>query len=638
MLFLNFSNFINAQAGSIPNFTTEMIKQGSLPLKYNEAWLYHKGDNTEWAKTNIDERNWKTIAPQNLRADAMPDSLWQGYGWWRLSFTADSSFYKQITRLVFDTWGAAEVYLDGQKILSYGTFSKNELNEKNHVSNYAADKFITIKPAQRHVLAVRFSNYQAKRNEVLFSKFSNNLGFTIAFATELRGLYSDFRFANSFALLSVIASLLLLLLLLHLLLFFKFKREKSNLIICLITILFLVAIFSAPALLFFPFNGFWNALVSHLVNSTAFAAGMALIPYALTLLFRIEKFYWVKHISWLLIVRTLNYYFVFIPVVLFDSIIILGVIFITAFLMVKALKYKTSGVHYVTFGAIGTSVFLLINRLQSAEILHLSTNFNYLDITLLYTCFPLGIYIYNTNQYGRLFNSMELEVADRTHDLNLSIENLKSTQTLLAARNAENELLLKEIHHRVKNNLDVVSSLLALQSAKMDDPNMQEAMLASQNRVQSMGILHQKLYQSEHLAFIEMKNYFHNLCENILDSYNETSRIKVNIDMSEVELDVDTAVPIGLIVNELITNSLKYAFPKGEKGNIKLSLKSKDKENFTLQLSDNGVGKLLNSQQKGTGFGTQLVRLLTKQIEGTLVEKNENGTMISIHFKRQIAA
>ncbi|MES2797859.1 MAG: sensor histidine kinase [Bacteroidota bacterium] len=227
------------------------------------------------------------------------------------------------------------------------------------------------------------------------------------------------------------------------------------------------------------------------------------------------------------------------------------------------------------------------------------------------------------------------KVNQKLEALNLDLANKNS---LLDHRNAQNELLLKEIHHRVKNNLEVVSSLLALQSAKIDDPEIQDAMLASQNRVQSMGILHQKLYQSEHLAFIEMKNYFKNLCENILDSYNETDRIKVNIDMSEIELDVDTAIPIGLIVNELLTNSLKYAFPKGEKGNIQLSLVNLGKDNFTLKISDNGVGKILNSQPKGTGFGTQLVDLLTRQIEGKLIEQNENGTMISINFKRQNVA
>nr|MCU0444842.1 sensor histidine kinase [Microscillaceae bacterium] len=216
--------------------------------------------------------------------------------------------------------------------------------------------------------------------------------------------------------------------------------------------------------------------------------------------------------------------------------------------------------------------------------------------------------------------------------------NLKTTNLQLDKRNAENELLLKEIHHRVKNNLEVVSSLLALQSAKIDDPEVQDAMLASQNRVQSMGILHQKLYQSEHLAFIEMKNYFQNLCDNILDSYNETERIAVNIDMKEVELDVDTAMPVGLIVNELLTNSLKYAFPDGKKGEIKLSLENIDSDIFNLKISDNGIGKSTNTPSKGTGFGTQLIDLLTRQIDGKLVQEVHNGTMISINFKRPMAA
>ncbi|MEO7766063.1 MAG: sensor histidine kinase, partial [Ferruginibacter sp.] len=188
------------------------------------------------------------------------------------------------------------------------------------------------------------------------------------------------------------------------------------------------------------------------------------------------------------------------------------------------------------------------------------------------------------------------------------------------------------------NNLEVVSSLLALQSAKIEDPELQDAMLASQNRVQSMGILHQRLYQSEHLAFIEMKKYFQNLAENILDSYNESGRIKVDINMSEMDLDIDTAVPVGLIVNELMTNSLKYAFPNGEKGTIKVSLENIDNENLCLAISDNGIGKILHIQPKGTGFGTQLVDLLTRQIEGTLTQQVNDGTLISIDFKRAKAS
>lgn len=160
-------------------------------------------------------------------------------------------------------------------------------------------------------------------------------------------------------------------------------------------------------------------------------------------------------------------------------------------------------------------------------------------------------------------------------------------------------------------------------------------MQASQNRVQSMGILHQKLYQSEHLAFIEMRQYFVSLSENILDSYNEANRITVDCVMPDIELDVDTAVPVGLIVNELLTNALKYAFPAGQLGRVLLSLEDLGANMLQLRISDNGIGQVLNSKPQGTGFGTQLVALLTRQLEGTMQQDLTNGTTIFIQFQRK---
>ncbi|MGB3607933.1 tetratricopeptide repeat-containing sensor histidine kinase, partial [Psychroserpens sp.] len=183
-------------------------------------------------------------------------------------------------------------------------------------------------------------------------------------------------------------------------------------------------------------------------------------------------------------------------------------------------------------------------------------------------------------------------------------KNKKKTK-IIKAKNAENELLLKEIHHRVKNNLEMVKSLIALQSAKLEDSTAKEAMLASQNRVQSMGIIHQKLYQGENLGSIEMKDYFINLSEGILDSFDAEDKVKIECAMEQLELDVDTAVPIGLIVNELLTNALKYAFPDNTVGKINISLSKTSDELLTLSVSDNGVGKLANIIPKGTGFGSQ---------------------------------
>ncbi|HKK82675.1 MAG TPA: histidine kinase dimerization/phosphoacceptor domain -containing protein, partial [Atribacterota bacterium] len=164
---------------------------------------------------------------------------------------------------------------------------------------------------------------------------------------------------------------------------------------------------------------------------------------------------------------------------------------------------------------------------------------------------------------------------------------LAEKNVLLDQRNAENELLLKEIHHRVKNNLEMVKSLIALQSAQIDDPATKDAMIASQNRVQSMGIIHQKLYQGTNLGSIEMKDYFLNLGEGILDSFNAEERVKIECAMDNLELDIDTAVPIGLIVNELLTNALKYAFPQKQQGVINISLEKNSSQNLRLEVTDN---------------------------------------------------
>ena len=207
---------------------------------------------------------------------------------------------------------------------------------------------------------------------------------------------------------------------------------------------------------------------------------------------------------------------------------------------------------------------------------------------------------------------------------------------LMAAKNAENELLLKEIHHRVKNNLEVVSSLLALQSAQIDDQNTKDAMLEGQNRVQSIGIVHQKLYQGTNLGAIEMKDYFINLGESILDSFGAEKRVTIECAMDQLDVDIDTAVPLGLIVNELLTNTLKYAFPEGKNGTVRIKLEKRKDGILQLEVSDNGIGK--SGVTKGTGFGSQLVSLLTLQLSGSMREEVKDGTTTYFEFKMDKAA
>ncbi|TAE52332.1 MAG: hypothetical protein EAZ89_08645 [Bacteroidetes bacterium] len=211
----------------------------------------------------------------------------------------------------------------------------------------------------------------------------------------------------------------------------------------------------------------------------------------------------------------------------------------------------------------------------------------------------------------------------------------RKTNELLSAQKSEielkskqNELLLKEIHHRVKNNLQTISSLLHLQSAHITDADVKQAVAAGQHRVESMALIHQKLYQRENLAAIEMKDYLSNLVQSLIDTFDaDPERIRFDLNMPELELDVDTAVPLGLIVNELITNSLKYAFPDGRSGTITVSLQKADNQ-LQLLVADDGVGKA--NTATGTSFGSQLVTLLTAQVGGKITQDVSNGYITRI--------
>ena len=208
---------------------------------------------------------------------------------------------------------------------------------------------------------------------------------------------------------------------------------------------------------------------------------------------------------------------------------------------------------------------------------------------------------------------------------------------MLEKQNKENEFLLKEIHHRVKNNLETVSSLISLQSAEINDEKIVSAMKNSQHRIQSMSMVHQKLYQEKSLSSIEMKSYFLDLSNYVVNVFDAQDRIEVHLDMDEIELDVDTAIPIGLIVNELLTNSMKYAFPNGATGGLSIKLEKTDSQLF-LSVSDNGIGNNTVNEHIGTGFGTKLIKLLTRQLDGKMNLVVENGTMVSFEFQYNKAA
>jgi PAS domain S-box-containing protein len=198
----------------------------------------------------------------------------------------------------------------------------------------------------------------------------------------------------------------------------------------------------------------------------------------------------------------------------------------------------------------------------------------------------------------------------------------------------EKEILLQEIHHRVKNNMQIISSLMSLQSRYLNDETASDVFKESQNRVKSMAIIHEKLYESESLDRINLKKYINSLLSNLISSYMSSSgEINIHTELQDVYLNMDTSIPVGLILNELITNSFKHAFPHKVSGEIHI-LMELDLDEILLTVKDNGVGIPEGLDLKTVeSLGLLLVNSLINQINGTIEIENKNGAIFRLKFK-----
>lgn len=223
-----------------------------------------------------------------------------------------------------------------------------------------------------------------------------------------------------------------------------------------------------------------------------------------------------------------------------------------------------------------------------------------------------------------------IEISCVSHNVTEKKENNKKILNSLR----EKEVLLKEVHHRVKNNLQVVSSILNLQLSHIKDEKVLSVLDESQNRIKSMSLIHENLYQTNDFASVNFSEYIKNLVKNLIHSY-QVYDIKINLifDFKDIKLDLDHAIPCGLIVNEIVSNTLKYAFVGRAEGSIFLSIKTQ-KNTYYLEIGDDGIGLPNGIDIENTEtLGLQLVCSLVEQINGTLKLKDENGTRYLIIFE-----
>lgn len=240
----------------------------------------------------------------------------------------------------------------------------------------------------------------------------------------------------------------------------------------------------------------------------------------------------------------------------------------------------------------------------------------------------------------RRVDALEAKTIELSDELTRATEMLSDISEIKRAEEecrralAEKELLLKEIHHRVKNNLQVIVSLLSIQSDSITDPRGREVFNESQNRIHSMALVHELLYQSKDLARIDFGAYLEAIADDLLTAYGtRVPSVSLEISVEDVRLGIDPAIACGLIVNELISNCLKHAFPGGRKGRVRVSLHPFAGAKYRLSVSDDGIGFPSGKDYRELPtLGLQLVHSLTQQLRGSIDIRNGRGTEFVIIF------
>lgn len=214
----------------------------------------------------------------------------------------------------------------------------------------------------------------------------------------------------------------------------------------------------------------------------------------------------------------------------------------------------------------------------------------------------------------------------------------KAAEEELQASLEEKEVLLKEIHHRVKNNLQILDSLLWLQYRRIDNAAARAALLESRNRIRSIALVHEKLYSSKNLATIQMADYIPSLLAYLLESQNSQATVQVRTNINQSSIDINRALPCGLIINEVVSNSFKHAFPAGRTGTIEIGFGISSTNTYRLVVRDDGIGLPENLDlNELSSLGLTLVTNLTRQLRGNLQIQSDRdqGTEISVEFPKE---
>ena len=245
-----------------------------------------------------------------------------------------------------------------------------------------------------------------------------------------------------------------------------------------------------------------------------------------------------------------------------------------------------------------------------------------------------------TTLYSIFFTTIIIRIFKNSYDNDRQLilaqkEELERVNESTLRKNEYIESLIKEIHHRVKNNLQIISGLMYLQSSRIEDATARKAFEEGRNRVDAIALVHQKLYMDNDLAKVNIEEYLKILCDTIAMSFGKEGTMTIGTSLEDKTIDIDIAIPVGLIVNELVTNSYKHAFSNTIRPAVNVSFNDSTDGNYTLTVSDNGSGMPEDALTNSYSFGMKLVRILLSQLDGSMTVLSEDGTVIAIELKRK---
>jgi signal transduction histidine kinase len=448
-------------------------KDGIITLGNQEGWRFQAGDDLNRANPDFDDSEWIYYKPSGL-TEPIPDSLWNGYGWFRLRFAADSSVYAKVTHLYFSTWGAAEVYLDGNMVRKYGVFSLDKKSEKLSNPINKTHPAIVFQPSESHVLAVRFSYHKGQCFKKLFGKHARTFGFDTGLTTE--NLNQNIIASNypKKPLVYILGTMMFLIVLLHISMYLLFPEEQSNLYISIVTFLLLLQIIATYLSHFFQVNVLQYLIFSRIPFIVLFMAALSMFPLTINYMFKQRHRLIHKILIWLFPVFALANFILagfgnpnIVVSVIFSTVII----FFTSRVLIQSWRTKQKGVWIVAIAFLG----VVIVAISWVFYIKLSKNFSIeihsVMMYLIYGSIPFGLTAFTANRFRDLYKNLEQKVKERTWELNQSLENLRSTQTQLIQTEKMASLgqLTAGIAHEIQNPLNFVNNFSEVSNELIDE-------------------------------------------------------------------------------------------------------------------------------------------------------------------------